>query len=289
MTTIRFVKSGAALILAAFCGFQLYSSTGFVGVTMKPGGPFAFDGCICHNDSASVDVRVWIEGPDSVQRGVEAIYKLSVVADSAIAAGFNVAAYFGSLGVAESSATQLLPVFNDSLELTHTDPKFAAGSDTISWLFRYRAPMTAGIIDTLYSVGNAVDNSFDPTGDFWNFGENFLVHVTTGPVSVAEDLPHSTFRLFQSYPNPFNPSTTIRYALYSRSHVGLTVFDVAGRVVSELVNEVQEPGEHAVLFSPGANTRHGYASGVYLYRILVTSLDGERRTVGDTGKMVLIQ
>jgi hypothetical protein len=287
---MRFVKAGVVVLLAGFCGFQLYSTTGFVGVTKKPGGPFSFDGCICHNDSSSVDVRVWIEGPDSVQKGVEAIYRLSVVADSAIAAGFNVAAFFGSLGVAESSATQLLPVFGDSLELTHTEPRPATDSDTISWMFFYRAPLTAGIVDTLYSVANMVDMSFDPTGDHWNFGDNFLVHVTTGPVSVVEQPPLSTFRLMQNYPNPFNPSTTIRYTLFSRSHVNLKVYDITGRIVGDLVNEVQESGDHSLLFSPHLDRARAYSSGVYLYRILVTPVDAsQRRTVGDVGKMVMLQ
>jgi hypothetical protein len=74
-------------------------------------------------------------------------------------------------------------------------------------------------------------------------------------------LPRET--LFQqNYPNPFNPSTTIQYALPSRSHVTLTIFNTLGQIVRELVNDEMEAGYHEVQFDAS-----GLASGVYLYRM----------------------
>jgi len=72
----------------------------------------------------------------------------------------------------------------------------------------------------------------------------------------------SSFALYDNYPNPFNPSTTIRYQLPQRSHVALTVCNALGQVVRALVNEDEEAGYHEVTFD-GTNC----ASGVYLYRI----------------------
>jgi hypothetical protein len=68
--------------------------------------------------------------------------------------------------------------------------------------------------------------------------------------------------LDQNYPNPFNPSTTIRFALKEPAPVSLTVFDVQGRQVAELVNRQMGIGIHEVDF--GAND---LPSGVYLYRL----------------------
>jgi hypothetical protein len=70
------------------------------------------------------------------------------------------------------------------------------------------------------------------------------------------------YRLGQNYPNPFNPATTIEYDLPSASRVELRLYDILGREVTTLVNEVQAAGYHSVRFDAS-----GLASGVYLYRL----------------------
>ena len=68
--------------------------------------------------------------------------------------------------------------------------------------------------------------------------------------------------LSQNYPNPFNPSTTIHYALPHQSHVTLTIYDILGQIVAELVNGVIDAGSHYVKFDGSR-----LASGVYFYRL----------------------
>lgn len=70
------------------------------------------------------------------------------------------------------------------------------------------------------------------------------------------------YRLYENYPNPFNPSTTIRFSLPQRSHVMLKVFDVLGREISILVNDEVDAGEHSVQF----NAKQ-LPSGVYFYQL----------------------
>lgn len=74
------------------------------------------------------------------------------------------------------------------------------------------------------------------------------------------------FSLAANYPNPFNPSTTIRFSIPSRQHVTLTVYDVAGRRVTTLVDDDCTAGSHEVRW----NAR-GIASGVYLYTLRTTA------------------
>jgi hypothetical protein len=68
--------------------------------------------------------------------------------------------------------------------------------------------------------------------------------------------------LYQNFPNPFNPSTTIRYGLPNRSHVMLTLSNTLGQSVSTLVNGEQEAGYHEVKFDGSR-----LSSGVYFYKI----------------------
>lgn len=68
--------------------------------------------------------------------------------------------------------------------------------------------------------------------------------------------------LSQNYPNPFNPSTTINYSIPKQSYVSLKIYDELGRIVTELVSDVQSPGIYEVKF----DAAH-LASGAYFYRI----------------------
>ena len=84
--------------------------------------------------------------------------------------------------------------------------------------------------------------------------------VYTSNEAVA-DVPE-TFRLDANYPNPFNPTTTIQYALPTSSSVRLAVYDLLGREVAVLADGLRTAGRHTVTFD--ART---LASGLYLYRL----------------------
>ncbi len=84
--------------------------------------------------------------------------------------------------------------------------------------------------------------------------------------------------LGQNFPNPFNPSTTIPYGLTGRSHVELTVINLLGQAVAELVRGEQEAGYHEVRFG-GVDL----PSGVYFYRLRVRGSDSAPARPGDGG------
>ncbi|HVO72671.1 MAG TPA: endo-1,4-beta-xylanase [Ignavibacteriaceae bacterium] len=80
-------------------------------------------------------------------------------------------------------------------------------------------------------------------------------------VDAAEGTPR-TFQLFNNYPNPFNPSTKIKYNIAAASNVSLKIYDILGREVETLVDQMQSPGQYTVTFNA-----QNLSSGIYLYRI----------------------
>ena len=94
---------------------------------------------------------------------------------------------------------------------------------------------------------------------------------------VAEKATPTAFRLFPNYPNPFNPSTEIRFALPEASPVSLVVYDVTGREVARLVDGPMPPGTHRVTFDASR-----LPSGLYLYRMVAGAFE-------QYGKMLLLK
>ncbi len=90
------------------------------------------------------------------------------------------------------------------------------------------------------------------------------------------------FKLNQNYPNPFNPVTTLRYDLPENGLVNITIYDMLGNVIKELVNEVQNSGYKSIQWNAINNQGQPVSAGVYLYSIEV----GDFR---QTKKMILLK
>ncbi len=97
---------------------------------------------------------------------------------------------------------------------------------------------------TPLGMGEEAENLCDPTNVF-----NFI--------EIPED-----YSLEQNYPNPFNPTTHIRYSIANRTKVTLKIFDVLGREIQNLVNEVKSPGQYTVTFNG-----QKVSSGIYFYSL----------------------
>ena len=118
----------------------------------------------------------------------------------------------------------------------------------------------------------------DELGEMYicSYSSNGRVYKLTGPASsVQESGMVSQFKLEQNYPNPFNPTTVIRFQISTPGYVSLKVFDMLGREVVTLVDDVLSRGEHIRTFDASQ-----FASGVYYYKLNAGSLI-------ETKKMVL--
>ena len=90
------------------------------------------------------------------------------------------------------------------------------------------------------------------------------------------------YALYQNYPNPFNPTTKIYYEMPEDALVKVVIFDVMGRNVKTLMNEIQSSGYHSILWDATNDMGEDISAGMYIYTILA----GEYRS---SKKMVLIK
>jgi len=109
-------------------------------------------------------------------------------------------------------------------------------------------------------------------GNWNNWGDPIGDEVVNSPDGVPAE-----FSLHNAHPNPFNPTTAISYQLSAISFVNLSVYDLSGRKVTELVDGWQEAGSHEVIFNAS-----NLASGIYLYRLNAGSFNA-------SGKMILMK
>lgn len=241
-------------------------------------------GCGCHGESIfpNSQTHVNIVGPGIMEPGDTAIFQLIITSDTIFhSGGTDIAAYYGELfvnpvdtGLQRMQDTVVSPDF----ELTHTWPKPVV-NDSVIFTFTYIAPDTDGVYDTIYANGNAADNDGEPFLDKWNYAENKIVHITTTSIGNNNGIA-GDFNLEQNYPNPFNPATNISFSLLRASNVSLSVYDLNGREVANLINnEYRANGNYSVSFD-AANYR--LSSGVFFYKL---SADG----FSQIKKMVLVK
>jgi len=97
-------------------------------------------------------------------------------------------------------------------------------------------------------------------------------------VSVeSEMIVPEKFVLYQSYPNPFNPSTRIKYSIPNSEIVSLKVYDILGREIAVILDEYKSAGTYTIEFNASR-----FASGVYFYQLQAGSFV-------ETKKMVLMK
>ena len=131
-------------------------------------------------------------------------------------------------------------------------------------------------------------------------GEQELILFTyppgtiTAAKNISADVPKK-FELMLNYPNPFNPTTKIKFAVPARSLsspnapvgdllVVLKVFDILGREVETLVNEKKSPGIYEVTFDGSK-----LSSGIYFYTLTVGDSPGRAGEFRETKKMLMIK
>ncbi|OYD15205.1 hypothetical protein CH333_06295 [candidate division WOR-3 bacterium JGI_Cruoil_03_44_89] len=94
-----------------------------------------------------------------------------------------------------------------------------------------------------------------------------IYQVDVGGVAIEEQVHPKGYTLYANSPNPFNSSTTIRYAIQRTDIVKLTIYDELGRLVRTLVNTEKQPGDYSAVWDGKDSRGLKVSGGFYLYRL----------------------
>lgn len=279
MKTIRTISS---IIIIGFI-FLIYQNimafkTGVVGFTKKGG---MTTGCVCHGLDPNDSVSVIISGPSSVNANDTAMFTLKIANGPGITGGCDVSSSLGNVypSALDTNLKREEPFPGAGFELTHKEPVTFTG-DTLKFIFKYVAPSTPNVKDTIFANGNSTNNNISSDGDLWNYANNFIVNITpTIGISNNTNIANS-FDLKQNYPNPFNPETIINFSISKASNLSLTVFDASGKEVAALIgNKQYTAGDYSVTLNA---SQYGLTTGVYFYKL-------SSQNFSEVKKMMLIK
>ncbi len=207
------------------------------------GGSFSFNAAVVNNGPSQTNFTVWarIKYPDGTYTGPT----------------------LGPVAINPPVGTTVQRLRNQNIPSTYPPGAYTyLGYANLS--FAYPAIDSSSFPFTKSAVAGNGPMVWDATCS----GEAFPGEVVATP---------STHSVLNNYPNPFNPSTSIRFTLGTSGDVQLAVYDVNGRQVANLVNGYRAAGSHEVSFD-GSNL----ASGVYVYTLSANGLTS-------TAKMVLMK
>jgi hypothetical protein len=133
--------------------------------------------------------------------------------------------------------------------------------------------------DYLYMDGDILENTM-----YWyklvdvDFNGQKTEH---GPVQVTIQLNSNLydFELYPNYPNPFNPTTTIRFSLPEANRVSLRIYNSMGQLVRTLLSENRDAGYHWVVWDAKNDNGQEVAAGVYIYRITAGRYIGSKQMI----------
>jgi|ETNmetMinimDraft_5_1059913.scaffolds.fasta_scaffold06050_6 hypothetical protein len=113
--------------------------------------------------------------------------------------------------------------------------------------------------------------------------EESIVLSSMSPLTISKDqITPARMSLGQNYPNPFNPVTTLVYELSEDALVSMSVHDLSGRLVKDLISEQQSAGHRTIKWNATNNSGQPVSAGVYLYKIQIGDMM-------QTKKMVLLK
>jgi len=252
------------------------------GWVVAGGGSMLDVGAIYHTDDGGV---TWTSQLEDQTRGIKSIFFLDQ--HTGWAAGDDWILHTedsGETWIIQSEGNEIYPVdiffIDDHIGWTCgiTGKVFYTYDGGITWNMQY-----TGSNEFL----QAIDFVDEKKGWVVGWSGSILKTVTGGPAVIKDKLTlkntRQTYYIYPNYPNPFNNQTVISYVVTEIGFVKLSIYNILGKEIATLVNEIKFPGHHRAVWNGTDNRGRDMPSGVYLYRLKFGSGIEER------GKMMLIR
>ena len=110
-------------------------------------------------------------------------------------------------------------------------------------------------------------------------GQGGVFFVILPAMNIESNEIPNEFMLYNAFPNPFNPSTTIRFDLPEDSFVTINVYDMVGRHVKTLLNNKMSAGRKSIVWDSTNNFDHPVSTGTYFYAIKTVEYSQTKKMV----------
>jgi hypothetical protein len=174
------------------------------------------------------------------------------------------------------------PILSSSLEMTYDgelDNPAVISQSKINSMLNSRRVVLSGF--SFHYIRDDRPAGVPDRADYLKDIITYLQNIVDYPVDVGDHFQYVN-ALYQNHPNPFNPSTSIKYSIRERAHVSLKIYNVAGQLIRTLVNEEKNSGVYVKSWDSRNNAGEPVSSGVYFYRLVTKEFT-------KTKKMVLIR
>ena len=260
MKTTNSVQIAAFLVLLMTTPFPLSGNSSGPPTGYAYNAPNYNSCTICHGGTAnSGDGSVeFIDLPNEFNPGETYSIGIIVTGSNSRGYGFQATAVSGDQFVGNFS----LNSDSENIELNGGFIQHSSRTESGIWYFNWDAPEEATETITFSASGLGTGGSSGYSGD-----RVYTVQVEIQPESAGILLNDQqiTFRLNGNYPNPFNGETIISYAIPKDGFVNISIFNVAGQFIVNLVNDYQLHGEKKVFWNTKDETGNDVPSGIYYY------------------------
>ncbi len=116
--------------------------------------------------------------------------------------------------------------------------------------------------------------------------ETKIDYIEVTETGLGEDLPSYSTKLYNNHPNPFNPTTTIKFSLKEDSNVSIKIYNITGAAVRTIIDGEMNAAYHEIIWDGKNNSGKQVGSGLYLYKMIS---EGNGKKYTSTKKMILLK